>query len=314
MIERQPQPAVDPSTAKALTRRPVGWTPPGPAPAGARGRSDLLAAADEDHSYLTGDWRIFQLRVGHRWSLDDFATALVALDEARRDGRVARFLDLGCGIGSVLMMVAWGLPEARGVGIEAQERSATMARRSLAWNGADDRVRVVGGDLREVAPALVRAERERFDLVTGTPPYIPVGHGTSSDKMQRGPCCFETRGGLEEYCRAAAEALAPQGVFVTCAGAQGPTTRGDDAARAAGLRIVRRVQVVPREGKPALFWVYAMKAVAHAHEDGYEQFVVRDREGEITDQMHEARRVMGFPPVTPRSVLASSGPRVRETG
>jgi hypothetical protein len=41
------------------------------------------------------------------WSLDDMMTALVALQEARQHGAVRRVLDLGCGIGSVLMMVAW---------------------------------------------------------------------------------------------------------------------------------------------------------------------------------------------------------------
>ena len=45
-----------------------------------------------------------------------------------------RCLDLGCGIGSVLLMVAWQFPHARVVGVEAQRRSAAMARRSIAYN------------------------------------------------------------------------------------------------------------------------------------------------------------------------------------
>lgn len=303
----------DASEEKARARRPRDWIAPGPRPRGDQGRRELLPASDEDHAYLTGDYRIFQLRDGHRWSLDDFATAWIALAEARRHARVTRFLDLGCGIGSVLMMIAWGLPQAEGIGVEAQARSASMARRSLAWNGADDRCRVESGDLRSVAedPSFAGA----FDLVTGTPPYIPVGRGTESEKAQRGPCCFETRGGIEAYAEAAARALAPGGLFVACVGTQGgPVDRGDRAARAQGLAIVRRVAFVPRETKPALFWVYAMKRARDASfaETArgaiVERFRVRDAAGEITPEMHAARRDMGFPPVTPRRAPSSLSP------
>jgi hypothetical protein len=51
---------------KARHRRPEGWMAPGPRPAGAQGNPDLAAGPDETLSYLTGDWRIFQLRNGHR--------------------------------------------------------------------------------------------------------------------------------------------------------------------------------------------------------------------------------------------------------
>src|SRR3954466_4841951 len=92
-------------------RRPAGWIAPGPAPAGAQGRADLEPADDEDLCLLTGDWRLFQKQVGHRLSLDDLGPAWVA--PRRRDpARALRALDLGCGLGSVLLMVAWKLPHA----------------------------------------------------------------------------------------------------------------------------------------------------------------------------------------------------------
>jgi hypothetical protein len=60
-----------PPEVKARHKRPPGWTAPGPSPAGLQ---DSAAAADpslqpqdnETLSYLTGDWRIFQLKDGHR--------------------------------------------------------------------------------------------------------------------------------------------------------------------------------------------------------------------------------------------------------
>ena len=38
---------------------------------------------------------------------------------------------------------------------------------------------------------------ERADLVTGTPPYLPVGSGPESTRVQCGPCRFEHRGGID---------------------------------------------------------------------------------------------------------------------
>ena len=77
-------------------RRPPGWIAPGPQPAGAQGRPELEPEDDEDLCFLTGDWRLFQKQVGHRWSLDDLVTAWIAtrrLDPAQ----ALHALDLGNG-------------------------------------------------------------------------------------------------------------------------------------------------------------------------------------------------------------------------
>ena len=80
----------------------------------------------------------------------------------------ARCLDLGCGIGSVLMMVAWQFPNATCLGVEAQTLSASMARRSLQYNGADDRVKVILKDLRELDVSLFNVDRHLRSTVTPT--------------------------------------------------------------------------------------------------------------------------------------------------
>ena len=284
----------DLAAERAKARRPAGWHAPGPAPAGPRDRPDLAPGPDEVLSFLAGDWRIFQLRDGHRWSLDDMMTALTAIEEARGLGAIHRTLDLGCGIGSVLMMVAWALPDARAVGVEAQPISIELGRRSLRYNGADQRCELRHGDLRD--PTLL-PEGPSFDLVTGTPPYIPIGRGLVSSKVQRGPCCFEIRGGVEDYCSAAARALAPGGRFVVCAGPW-PPDRIDRAARQAALDITRRIDVVPRDGKPTLFGVYVMQRMAEGEPASgpAERFLVRHADGRLSAEMHRARATLGMPP------------------
>src|SRR6185436_2010279 len=134
-------------------RRPAGWRPPGPPPRPPEDREALWPRPGEDLCWLAGDWRILQQVRGHRFSLDDLVTAHLAARIAAA-APPGRMLDLGCGIGSVLLLLAWRFPLARACGIEAQPLSAAMARRSIAWNGAGDRCQVIEGDLRDPATAV----------------------------------------------------------------------------------------------------------------------------------------------------------------
>jgi tRNA1(Val) A37 N6-methylase TrmN6 len=283
-------------------RRPAGWRAPGPAPAPPhpRAREALWPGPGEDLCWLAGDWRILQRTDGHRFSLDDLVTAHLAarLLEDRPRGPGApppRLLDLGCGIGTVLLLLAWRFPEAEAWGIEAQDQSAELARRSIAWNGVGARCRVLGGDLRDPA-ALGAAASGAFDLCTGTPPYFPRGTGLESDRPQRAPCRFEHRGGIEEYAAAAARHLGPGAPFVACAAA-GQRARVAAAAAAADLALERWRDVIPRAGKPPLLSVFAMRRRAQAARLVLEPpLVVRDAAGRRTDDFSAVRIEMGMPP------------------
>jgi tRNA1(Val) A37 N6-methylase TrmN6 len=273
-------------------RRPPGWHAPGPAPAPSPAPS-LGPHPGEDLCWLAGDWRILQQVAGHRWSLDDLVTAWAAT-RAMAERPPRHFADLGCGIGTVLMLVAWSFPEATGVGIEAQIASVDLARRSLAWNGAADRCTVRHGDFRDTSSA---EEASAYDLVTGTPPYLTPGHATAAQRPQCGPCRFEERGGVEDYCAAAARMLAPGGRFVVCAAAfqRERVTRG---AAVAGLAIEARVEVVPREGKAQLFAVYVMRRVCDPRSERIAvppRLVVRDRDAKWTPAFAALRAAMGMP-------------------
>ena len=70
------------------------------------GQGGQTVGPDESLDHLAGDWRIFQLRRGHRYSTDDLLTAWYGCHLARELGLdVSRYLDLGAGIGSVAMML-----------------------------------------------------------------------------------------------------------------------------------------------------------------------------------------------------------------
>jgi len=287
-----------------VPRRPGAWCAPGPPPAAPADRPDVWPQAGEDLCHLSGDWRILQYLRGHRWSLDDLVTAWFAAE--RMTAAPARFADLGCGIGAVLLLLAWRFPAACGVGVEAQEASAALARRSLAWNGAEDRCAVRGGDLRDAAVL----SGDGFDLVTGTPPYLPPGSARAPTRALQAACHIEQRGGIEDYCRAAARLLAPAGRFVVChAAAQ--VARTERAATDAGLRIDARVEVVPRAGKAALFAVYAMRRAGDAPAACVlPPLVVRDACGQWTAEFRAVRRAMGMPAQAPARSAHRRGGRV----
>lgn len=202
---------------------------------------------------LTRDVRVFQRAKGHRFSSDDVATAFVAW-RTRPEARSV--LDLGTGLGSVLLMLAWKMPQARFVGVEAQAISFELLRRNLVRNeetlSVSARIEVHHGDLRD--PEVLGA-RGAFELVTGTPPYFAEGHAIDANDEQRAKARIEYRGGVEGYLDAAARTLAQEGTFVMCGDA-----RADERARkhalALGLRHTAQCDFIPREGKAPLFSVW----------------------------------------------------------
>lgn len=235
---------------------------------------------------ITADFRLLQRKRGHRFSIDDLATAWEAVRAAPDAGS---FLDLGCGIGSVLLMVAWKLPAARGFGIEAQEISFGLLRRNVDGNGLAERVVVQHGDLRDVTRSW---PHERTALVTGTPPYLPPGTASASPDPQRAACRIELRGGVEDYLAAAARVVTDDGVVVVCADGRSPgrVLRG---AAAAELVPVRRLDIVPRAGKAPLFSVWTCARCSRGELD-HAALVMRDENGARTEASLAMRRAFGL--------------------
>lgn len=267
-------------------RRPAGWLAPGPAPLGAQGRPELEPAADEDLCFLSGNWRLFQKRQGHRWSLDDLVTAAVAAPHAAALG-ATNLLDLGCGLGSVLLLMAWKLPASKVTGVEAQADRAELARRSIAYNGVAERCQVLTGDLRDTA-----LPSPSFDFITGTPPYFPRGTGVESAKTHATPCRFEVRGGVEDYLVAASRWLAPGGRAVFCSAAL-EQRRVEAGAKATGFEVIEHVEVVPRTGKAPLVMVDVFSRNAAPRID--RSLTVRGNDHQWTLDFRRVRDEFGMP-------------------
>lgn len=236
---------------------------------------------------LTGGYRVFQRKQGHRYSIDDVLTAFEAC-QARPDA--AHYVDLGCGLGSVLLMVAYKLPSARAVGVEAQDVSFGLAQQNVERNAQAERITVLQGDLRDLLTPEPRARllgalgrEEGPQLISGTPPYMPVGTSTPSPDEQRKYARVELRGGVEAYLASIGALLAPGGRGVVCCDARTPE-RALRGAEDAGLVPLRKLDAIPREGAEALFsvWTVARRQDVPDTVCVEDRFVARDREGQRT--------------------------------
>jgi len=231
--------------------------------------------------------KVLQRARGHRSATDDVLAAWCAWQAAPG---ATRLLDLGCGHGTVSMYLTSVLP-VHGVGVEAQAVSADLARRNMRLNGITDRISIHHGDLRSLTAEVLAALEgpTEFDLVTGTPPFMPPGTGVLPKDPQRAAARFELRGGIEEYCATAARFLAPGGsVSMLMDGSQDARCR--DAVAVAGLHLRRRLVVLPREGRAPRYIGYVAGAEPQTEDDAV--LTIRDAEGSHTAAYRAVRRAL----------------------
>jgi tRNA1Val (adenine37-N6)-methyltransferase len=281
-----------------------GWTKPGRLLDRDSG-SWPVCGPGESLDAISGDFRLFQLEAGHRFSTDDLLAAWYGTQCAPQANRV---LDLGSGIGSVGMIAAWRLPGASFVTIEAQDESVRLARKSAIYNGLENRYEIRHGDFRGDG---ILALNEHFDLILGSPPYFPEDAGIHGDHPQKIACRFELRGTVADYCTVASWHLAPGGMFA-CVFPVNPAQqleRVKQGARDAGLAILRYRPVCLREGEPPLLGVFAMvkasdfpERMGAAFLSGGEPLwtepvlVIRTASGGVHPEYQAIKHSIGFPP------------------
>ena len=241
---------------------------------------------DATRDRLIGDWYLYQRRGGHRTGTDDVITAWYAVH--RQVATPEYYLDLGCGVGSVLLMVAHRVRPKVACGIEAQAQSIAMARRAVDELPAHEcAFELRHGDFRDA-----ELPHERYDLVTGSPPYFPLGTGVLPDDAQRRACRFETRGGVEAYAAAAAKAMTRGGRFYLVFQTVG-RQRVVTAAAQYRLHLTGEAAFLMRDDRAAPFltvFEFAKEPTSTPH---HFRCAVRDRDGEISDDYGRVRRELG---------------------
>ncbi|MCD8039877.1 MAG: tRNA1(Val) (adenine(37)-N6)-methyltransferase [Lachnospiraceae bacterium] len=119
-------------------------------------------------------------------------------------------LDLGTGTGIIPILLEAKTKARHLTGLEIQEESADMARRSVLLNRLEHKIDILTGDVKE-ADILFKAAS--FDVITCNPPYMPDRHGIANPDEPKAIARHEILCTLEDVVRNAAVLLKPGGNF-----------------------------------------------------------------------------------------------------
>ena len=85
-----------------------------------------------------------------------------------------------------------------------------MARRSVAFNGLEEKIRIVTGDIKEAAAIFGPAS---FDVAVSNPPYMTGQHGLVNPEQEKAIARHEVLCTLEDLVRETAAVLTSRGRF-----------------------------------------------------------------------------------------------------
>lgn len=149
--------------------------------------------------------KIIQKEKGFRFGVD--AVLLSDFAKIRKNDLV---MDFCTGTG-VLPILLYGKSQAKEImGIELQDEFAEMAKRSVALNHIEDKVKILQGDIRE--EKLLKS-LPKFNVVTVNPPYKKENSGIINEKDALTIARHEVSLNLEEVIRGARTVLKDQGRF-----------------------------------------------------------------------------------------------------
>ena len=115
-------------------------------------------------------------------------------------------LDLGTGTGIIPILLEGKTKGRHFTGLEIQEESADMARRSVRLNGQQEKIEIVTGDIKDASN---RFGASSFDVVTSNPPYMIHSRGLVNPEMPKAIARHEILCTLEDVIREGAKVLRP---------------------------------------------------------------------------------------------------------
>jgi len=143
---------------------------------------------------------------------DDFCFGIDAVllswfAKARAGDKV---LDMCSGTGIIPILMKARYQRAHYTGLEIQEKSVQLARRSIAYNQIEDSVCIEAGDIKEVT---TKFGATSFDVVTCNPPYMTANHGLTNGSDSKAIARHEVLCTLEDVISQAAKVLKVKGHF-----------------------------------------------------------------------------------------------------
>ncbi|MCR4866285.1 MAG: tRNA1(Val) (adenine(37)-N6)-methyltransferase [Lachnospiraceae bacterium] len=139
-----------------------------------------------------------------------FGMDAVLLSGFARADKGDHVIDLGTGTGIIPILMEAKTEASHLIGLEIQEESADMARRSVALNDLEAKIDIVTGDIKQ---AVELFGKSTMDVVTSNPPYMIGQHGLKNPDSEKAIARHEVLCTLEDVVKAAAALLKPGGNF-----------------------------------------------------------------------------------------------------
>ncbi len=159
--------------------------------------------------------RLDDLQLGGLYLIQDpekfcFGVDAVFLSDFVRVRPGETVLDMGTGNGIIPVLLAGKTQGKKFTGLEIQTETADMARRSVAYNHLEDRIRIVTGDIKEAAEIFRPAF---FDVITVNPPYMISRHGLRNPDDAKAVARHEVLCSLDDILRESMRLLQDKGRF-----------------------------------------------------------------------------------------------------
>lgn len=119
-------------------------------------------------------------------------------------------LDLCTGTGIVPVLLKAKTSGRHFTGLEIQEKSADMARRSVAYNHLENQITIIQGDVKQAEKLFGAAS---FDVVTCNPPYMTADHGLTNPHLPKAIARHEVLCTLEDVIAQTSRVLKSRGRF-----------------------------------------------------------------------------------------------------
>ena len=139
-----------------------------------------------------------------------FGMDAVLLSSYAKVKKNEKALDLGTGTGILPILLEAKNEGEHYTGLEIQEESADMARRSVMHNHLEDKIDIVTGDIKEAGAIFGAAS---FHVITTNPPYMIGEHGLKNDNEALYIARHEALCTLDDVLRESARLLRPKGRF-----------------------------------------------------------------------------------------------------
>lgn len=161
------------------------------------------------HTTLNGilDNRIMLLQPakGFRFAIDTILLAAAAPEH-----NTPKILEMGCGVGGVMLAMAWRLQTAKITGIEIQPELAALCLQNISANKFTERLSVSIGNAQKLPPEFA----SKFTLITANPPYHQAKNHLASPIASKRIANMDETNLLKEWIENAAIALQPEGRFL----------------------------------------------------------------------------------------------------